>query len=180
MMKKKISIVMTLVLMFSIFQGSAFASSQKDMMSKDIVDITVSDGRFKTLALALKDAGLVEILKGQGPYTVFAPTDEAFAKLSSGTLDNLLKPADKQILRNILNYHVFQGKVLAEDVSKLAGKEITMASGDKAKIEVKDGSVYINGAKVIATDIVGKNGVIHIIDTVMIPQTNKVAPTQTD
>ena len=143
---------------------------QKDeQVSKDIVDIVTSDSRFKTLASALKAAGLVDTLKGKGPFTVFAPTDEAFSKLPSGTLDKLLKPENKNDLVKILTYHVTPGKVVAADVMKLNGKEVTMVNGGKAKIEVKNGSVYINGAKVIVTDIMAKNGVIHVIDAVIMP-----------
>lgn len=148
---------------------------QKDeQVTKDIVDIASSDGRFKTLTSALQAAGLVDTLKGKGPFTVFAPTDEAFSKLPSGTLDKLLKPENKNDLVKILTYHVTPGKVVAADVMKLNGKEVNMVSGGKAKIEVKNGSVYINGAKVIITDIMAKNGVIHVIDTVIMPAENKM------
>lgn len=141
---------------------------------KDIVDIAVSDGRFKTLVTALKAADLVDKLKGEGPFTVFAPTDEAFSKLPAGTLDKLLKPESKDALVNILTFHVAPEKLLATDIMKMNGKEVTMANGSRAKIEVKDGSVYINGAKVISTDIKAKNGVIHVIDAVMIPPEKKM------
>jgi len=179
-MNKKISRVITLVLMVSIIQGSLFANAQgmkpvekqNTMMSKDIVDIAAGDDRFKTLVVALKAAGLVDTLKGKGPFTVFAPTDDAFAKLSPGTIDELLKPENKNTLVNILTYHVLAGKVTAADAAKLDGKEVSMVNGDKAKIEVRDGSVYINGAKVIMTDIMAKNGIIHVIDTVMMPPTD--------
>ncbi|WP_242984726.1 fasciclin domain-containing protein [Clostridium taeniosporum] len=137
--------------------------------SKDIVDIAISDGRFKTLVTALKSAELVDALKGEGPFTVFAPTDDAFAKLPKEKLDELLKPENKKALVDILKYHVVPSKVSSKDVIKLDGKEITMANGKKAKIKVKDGSVYINDVKVTTTDIMGKNGVIHVIDAVLIP-----------
>ncbi len=150
-------------------QGMAASEQQKIMMTKDIVQIASEDGRFKTLTAALEAADLVDTLKGKGPFTVFAPTDEAFAKLPAGTLEELLKPENKDKLRNILTYHVIADRVKAEDAVKLAGQEVSMVSGDKAKIEVREGSVFIDGAKVIVTDIVGKNGIIHVIDAVMLP-----------
>ena len=186
-MNKKVSIVITLGLIVSIIQGPLCASDHtmrdiqarktEDMvmvstMSKDIVDIATGDDRFKTLVAGLKAAGLIDTLKGKGPFTVFAPTDDAFAKLAPGTLDELLKPENKDTLVNILTYHVLADKVLAADALKLDGKEVNMVNGDKAKIEVRDGSVYIDDAKVILTDIMAKNGVIHVIDTVMMPPTD--------
>lgn len=138
--------------------------------AKDIVEIASENNQFKTLVAALKAADLVDTLKGEGPFTVFAPTDEAFAKLAPGTLDELLKPENKGQLTNILTYHVLKDSVKAADVVGLNGKEVTMANGAKARIEIRDGVPYINGAKVIMTDIIGKNGVIHVIDTVMLPQ----------
>lgn len=119
---------------------------------------------------ALKAAGLVDTLKGDGPFTVFAPTDNAFANLPSGNLDNLLKPENKDNLNDILLYHIFNGKVTAEDAAKLNGQEIDMVNGKKAKISVKDGKVFINDAEVITADINAKNGIIHVIDTVLIPK----------
>ena len=100
---------------------------------------------------------------------MFAPTDDAFSKLPAGKIDELLRPENKNVLTDILTYHVFKGKATAADVAKLNGKEITMANGKNAKIEVKGDSVFIDGAKVIITDIMAKNGVIHVIDTVMMP-----------
>lgn len=137
--------------------------------NKDIVDVASSDNRFQTLVTALKAADLVDTLKGPGPFTVFAPTNEAFTKLPAGTLDNLLKPENKSVLADILKYHVTPGKLTAADVTKLANQKITMANGDQARIEVKDGKVYINGAQIIVTDIMAKNGVIHAIDAVILP-----------
>ena len=119
---------------------------------------------------ALKAAGLVDTLKGDGPFTVFAPTDNSFANLPSGNLDNLLKPENKDNLNDILLYHIFNGKVTAEDAAKLNGQEIDMVNGKKAKISVKDGKVFINDAEVITADINAKNGIIHVIDTVLIPK----------
>ncbi|MEJ5313807.1 fasciclin domain-containing protein [Anaerolinea thermophila] len=134
---------------------------------KDIVDTAAGDARFKTLVAAVQAAGLVETLKGEGPFTVFAPTDQAFAKLPAGTLDELLKPENKQKLTDILTYHVVSGKVYAKDVVNL--KEATTVLGKNVTIKVMDGKVYINDAQVIITDILCSNGVIHVIDTVILP-----------
>jgi transforming growth factor-beta-induced protein len=132
-----------------------------------IVDIAVADGRFTTLVAAVQAAGLVETLAGEGPFTVFAPTDEAFAKLPAGTLEELLKPENKQQLTDILLYHVVAGKVMAADVVNLS--EAETALGEKVAIKVEDGKVFINDAQVIITDIEASNGVIHVIDTVILP-----------
>uniref|UniRef100_A0A7C4PWC3 Fasciclin domain-containing protein n=1 Tax=Bellilinea caldifistulae TaxID=360411 RepID=A0A7C4PWC3_9CHLR len=137
------------------------------ILPKDIVDAAVFN-KFETLVAAVQAAELVETLKGEGPFTVFAPTDEAFAKLPAGTLENLLKPENKQTLTNILLYHVVPGRVLAEDVVKLT--EAETALGQKVTIKVEDGKVFINNAQVIVTDIKTTNGVIHVIDTVILPQ----------
>ena len=134
----------------------------------DIVDTAVAAGNFKTLVAAVQAAGLVDTLKGAGPFTVFAPTDEAFAKLPAGTVDDLLKPENKDKLVAILTYHVVPGKVMAAD---LAGKE-TMAKtvqGQEVTISGKDG-VTVDGAKVIKADIATSNGVIHVIDAVILPK----------
>ncbi len=138
---------------------------------KDIVDTAVGAGSFKTLVAAVKAADLVDTLKGEGPFTVMAPTDEAFAKLPEGTLDSLLKPENKEKLVAILKYHVIPGKVLAADVVKLDGQDVKTAEGESAKICVKDGGVMINNAKVVKTDIACTHGVIHVIDTVILPPT---------
>jgi uncharacterized surface protein with fasciclin (FAS1) repeats len=140
---------------------------------KDIVDTAAGAENFKTLVAAVKAAGLVDTLKGEGPFTVLAPTDEAFAKLPEGTLESLLKPENKDKLIAILKYHVIAGKSLAADVLKLDGKEVKTVEGHSAKIEVKDGAVTINGAKVVKTDIECSNGVIHVIDTVILPPSDK-------
>jgi transforming growth factor-beta-induced protein len=134
---------------------------------KTIVDIAVADGRFTTLVAAVQAAGLVETLSGEGPFTVFAPTDEAFAKLPSGTLDDLLKPENKQALTDILLYHVVAGKVMAADVSGLSMAETVL--GKNVTVKVDNGKVYINDAEVLITDIEASNGVIHVIDTVLLP-----------
>jgi uncharacterized surface protein with fasciclin (FAS1) repeats len=145
------------------FSSSAFAASKKD-----IVDTAVAAGDFKTLAAALQATGLVDTLKGSGPFTVFAPTDEAFAKLPAGTVENLLKPENKQKLISILSYHVVAGDVMAKDVVKL--HEAKTVNGQDVKIMVEGGKVSINNATVTKTDIQCTNGVIHVIDTVLLPQ----------
>ena len=134
---------------------------------KDIVDTAVSAGQFSTLAAALDAAGLIDPLKGDGPFTVFAPTDEAFAKLPAGTVESLLKPENKDQLIAILTYHVVPGKVAAADVVKL--DSATTVNGQDVAIHVADNGVQINNANVIKTDIGASNGVIHVIDTVILP-----------
>jgi len=135
--------------------------------TRDIVDTAVAAGSFKTLAKALVAADLVGTLKGVGPFTVFAPTDEAFAKLPAGTLDNLLKPENKAQLRRILTYHVVSGAVMAADVVKLTSAKTV--SGDMVAIKATGAGVTINSSKVVKTDIAASNGVIHVIDTVLMP-----------
>jgi uncharacterized surface protein with fasciclin (FAS1) repeats len=135
---------------------------------KDIVDTAVAAGSFATLAQALTAAGLVPTLKGAGPFTVFAPTDAAFAKLPAGTLADLLKPENKEKLKGILTYHVVAGTVLAKDVVNL--KTAKTVNGQELKITVKDGTVMVDNAKVTTTDIMCSNGVIHVIDAVMLPK----------
>jgi uncharacterized surface protein with fasciclin (FAS1) repeats len=135
---------------------------------KDIVDTAVAAGSFKTLVAAVGAAGLVDTLKGPGPFTVFAPTDEAFAKLPKATFDDLLKPENKAKLTAILTYHVVAGRVMAADVVKL--KSAKTVNGQKVKIVVKGDKVMVNGANVVKTDISASNGVIHVIDTVILPK----------
>ncbi|MBC7825028.1 MAG: fasciclin domain-containing protein [Candidatus Parcubacteria bacterium] len=130
----------------------------------DIVDTAVNAGSFTTLVAAVKAAGLVETLKGAGPFTVFAPTDEAFAKLPAGTVEGLLKDLPK--LKKILTYHVVSGKVMAADVVKL--KSAKTVEGSEVKIDASNG-VKVNDAKVITPDVAADNGVIHVIDTVLLP-----------
>ena len=133
----------------------------------DIVDMAAHTGTFKTLVTAVKAAGLVETLKADGPFTVFAPTDEAFAKLPEGTIASLLKPENKAELQAILTYHVVPGKVMAKDVVNL--KSATTVQGSKVKIKMDNGAVMIDGAKVVQADVSTTNGVIHVIDSVIIP-----------
>ena len=134
---------------------------------KDIVDTAVAAGSFTTLAAALQAAGLVETLKGKGPFTVFAPTDEAFAKLPAGTLESLLKPENKAQLQRILTYHVVPGRVMAADVVKL--RSAKAVSGDQMTIAAHNG-VTVDNARVVTTDIAASNGVIHVIDSVILPK----------
>src|SRR5579863_6314573 len=138
------------------------------MEKKDIVDTAVAAGDFKTLAAALQAAGLVDTLKGPGPFTVFAPTDEAFAKLPPGTVDNLLKPENHDKLVAILTYHVVPGKVMAKDIVKL--HEAKTVNGKDVMIKTDGGKVTVDNADVTKTDIVCSNGVIHVIDSVILPQ----------
>ncbi|HYW45381.1 MAG TPA: fasciclin domain-containing protein [Bryobacteraceae bacterium] len=142
----------------------AFAASP----AQDIVDTAVSAGSFNTLVAAVKAAGLVDTLKGPGPFTVFAPTDEAFAKLPAGTVEDLLKPENKAKLAAILTYHVVPGKVMAKDVVTLNSAKTV--NGEALTVKTEMGSVMVNNAKVVKTDILCTNGVIHVIDTVVLPQ----------
>ena len=145
--------------------GIAFAGSSAE---QDIVDTAIAAGQFETLVAAVQAAGLVDVLKGDGPFTVFAPTDEAFAKLPAGTVEALLQ--DKEKLAAILTYHVVAGKVMAADVVKLSSA--TTVNGQDVTIKVDGGMVMVNGAHVVATDIETTNGVIHVIDTVLLPSGN--------
>ncbi len=140
---------------------------------KDIVDTAVGAGSFKTLVAAVKAAGLVDTLKGDGPFTVFAPTDEAFGKLSKCTLDSLLKPENKHKLAAILTYHVVPGKVKAKKAAKLDSAKTV--NGAEITIKPSGKSLMINNAKVVKADIKTSNGIIHVIDTVLIPEAKKVA-----
>lgn len=133
----------------------------------DIVDTAVAAGQFNTLAAALDAADLIATLKGDGPFTVFAPTDEAFAALPAGTVESLLKPENRDQLVAILTYHVVSGKVMAKDVVNLS--EATTVNGSDISIMVVDGKVRINDATVIAADVAASNGVIHVVDTVILP-----------
>jgi uncharacterized surface protein with fasciclin (FAS1) repeats len=141
----------------------------------DIVDTAVSAGSFKTLVAAVKAAGLVDTMKGKGPFTVFAPTDEAFAKLPAGTVEELLKPENRKKLQSILTYHVVAGQVEAADVVKLSSAKTVQ--GQLIDINVKDGKVKVDGANVVKTDIHTANGVIHVIDSVILPVEKDIVDT---
>ena len=173
-MKKQKIIVTSILLVLSFIvmpMSSVFADPNPSSSdSTDIVYTAVNHKELKTFVSALQAAGLVDTLEVDGSFTVFAPTDNAFASLPTGTLKNLLKPENKENLNDILLYHVFNGKVTAQDAAKLNGQEIDMTNGEKAKISVKDGKVFINDAEVVIADINAKNGIIHIIDTVLIPK----------
>ncbi|MFO1060085.1 MAG: fasciclin domain-containing protein [Dongiaceae bacterium] len=135
----------------------------------DIVDTAVGAGQFNTLVAAVKAAGLVDTLKGPGPFTVFAPTDAAFAKLPAGTVEMLLKPENKEKLVAILTYHVVPGAVMAKDVTgKL--REVKSVEGDVLVIDGTGGSVKVDNATVVGADVMASNGVIHVIDTVVMPK----------
>ena len=155
------------VMLLALVAGSGPAAANPAASQKDIVDTAVAAGSFKTLAAALQAAGLVDTLKGAGPFTVFAPTDAAFAKLPPGTLDSLLKPENKAKLTAILMYHVVPGRVLAAQVTEMSSAPT--ANGQALEISAKDGVVMVEGARVTRADILCSNGVIHVIDTVLLP-----------
>lgn len=144
-------------------------AEEKAAAPKNIVETAVAAGSFKTLAAALTAAGLVDTLKGEGPFTVFAPTDEAFAKLPKGTVESLLLPENKAKLVDILTYHVLAGDVRSEAAVKLT--KATALNKKAIKLEVKDGALHLNASKVTSADIVCSNGVIHVIDAVLMPPT---------
>jgi uncharacterized surface protein with fasciclin (FAS1) repeats len=165
----KIANITLIALTLTFFALTLFATDHKNTDSKekkDIVSIALEAGSFKTLATALTEANLVETLKGEGPFTVFAPTDEAFAKLPEGTLEGLL--TDKDALKNILLYHVVSGNVTSGEVSKF--NSISTLAKSNVNISAKDGKVFINDSQVTTADVKASNGVIHIIDTVLIPE----------
>jgi len=147
--------------------AGGLALSSTAAMAKDIVDTAVSNGQFQTLVAAVQAAGLGDVLKGDGPFTVFAPTDDAFAKLPDGTVENLLKPENKDQLVAVLTYHVVPGKVMSTDV---AGKKLSAATAQGSEVDIDaTNGVMVDGAKVIAADVEASNGVIHVIDTVILP-----------
>jgi uncharacterized surface protein with fasciclin (FAS1) repeats len=146
----------------------AVSASAAKADTKDIVDVAAGAGKFNTLVAAAKAAGLVDTLKGAGPYTVFAPSDEAFAKLPKGTVEDLLKPENKEKLRSILTYHVIPGKVMAADIKGKKTSVKTVQGSDLA-VDATDG-VKVNDANVVTADVAASNGVIHIIDSVVMPK----------
>jgi uncharacterized surface protein with fasciclin (FAS1) repeats len=162
-MKTKTLLIAVLLVFLS--STALIASSHTKM---DIVDTAVKAGSFNTLVAAVQAAGLAETLKGEGPFTVFAPTDDAFAKLPAGTLDDLLKPENKDKLAAILTYHVVSGKVMAKDVMTM--KEAKTVNGQSVMVSMEADTVMIDNAKVVNADIECSNGVIHVIDTVILPK----------
>jgi len=163
----KINHLIPAIALFASAVCSINANAASASSNDDIVAVASEAGSFTTLVAAIKAAGLVETLQGTGPFTVFAPTDEAFAKLPKGTLEDLLKPENKAKLAGILTYHVVPGKVMAADVKTMMAKTV---NGEELDIKVKDGAVTVNKAKVSKTDVPASNGVIHVIDTVLMPK----------
>lgn len=166
-MKNKIKRFLPAIALLVTAICSSCAQTTSTPANKDIVAVASGAGNFTTLVTAIKAAGLVETLQGPGPFTVFAPTDAAFAKLPPGTLDDLLKPANKAKLAGILTFHVVPGKVMAADVKTMMAKT---ANGQELDIKATDGAVTVNNAKVTKTDIAASNGVIHVIDSVLMPK----------
>ncbi len=161
-----------ILMMVSVSWSQCGTMSKSDVdkslkQGSDVLEIAVNDGRFTTLAAAIQAAGLVETLKQDGPFTIFAPTDDAFAKLPEGTVESLLLPENRDKLAGILTYHVVSGKVLAEDVVKL--DEARTIQGSHVTINTEGEHVMVNSSKVILTDVIGTNGVIHVIDEVLLP-----------
>jgi len=165
MLKKFIT---TLSIVIASFTFTSVAQAAHHGMHKDIVDVASENGSFTTLVAAVKAAGLVDTLKGKGPFTVFAPTDEAFAKLPEGTVEMLLKPENKDKLVAVLTYHVVPGKVTATDVMKIDSAKTVQ--GQPVMVKVVDGKVMINDAQVVTADVEASNGVIHAVDTVLMPK----------
>jgi uncharacterized surface protein with fasciclin (FAS1) repeats len=164
-MKSLASLRITAAIAATVFASSIHAGST--VRDKDLVSVAIEAGSFKTLVAAVQAAGLVETLQGAGPFTVFAPTDEAFAKLPPGAVENLLEPRNKDRLTALLTYHVVPGKVMAADVTTMMAKTV---NGQSLSIAVANGSVTVDGARVITTDIAAGNGVIHVIDSVIMPR----------
>lgn len=163
----KITTILTTITAAGTLIAAPIALAGSCSSGKTVVEVAAANDSFTTLVAAVKAADLAETLGGKGPFTIFAPTNEAFAKLPEGTVESLLKPENKEKLQEILTLHAVGGKVMAADVK--AGKVETV-NGESVDVAVADGKVTINGANVIKTDIVGSNGVIHVIDTVMLPK----------
>jgi len=160
------------IVSYALATWMSVASMSAFGFEKNIVDTAVEAGKFKTLAAALGAAGLVDAVKGPGPFTVFAPSDEAFAKLPKGTVETLLKPENKEKLKAILTYHVVPGKVMAKDVLGVKGAK--SHNGQRIDVKVDGGKVMVDGAQVVATDIACTNGVIHVIDSVILPSEDNI------
>ena len=171
-MKSSRIMAIALAGLFGVATSAAAQTYASDTMKseKDIVETAVAAGTFETLVAAVGAAGLVEVLQSDGPFTVFAPTDEAFAALPEGTVETLLKPENKDKLVAILTYHVVPGRVMASDVVKL--DSATTVEGQSLRIKVKDGMVWVDNAMVVKADVKTSNGVIHVIDKVLIPAEN--------
>lgn len=165
-MLKKLLTTISIVVASVAFIPASYANHHGE--KKDIVDVAVENGSFNTLVAAVKAAGLVETLKGEGPFTVFAPTDAAFEKLPEGTVAMLLKPENKDKLVAVLTYHVVAGKVMASDVVKVSSA--TTVQGQDVMVKVNGDKVMINDAHVVMADVKASNGVIHVIDTVILPK----------
>jgi len=161
------SLVITFLLIVTVALPLGCNVKKHSAPKMDIVETAVAAGDFNTLVTAVKAADLVTTLKSKGPFTVFAPTDAAFAKLPEGTLEDLLKPENKQKLASILTYHVVAGKVMASDVVNIS--EAKTVNGQSLNIKVQDGTVMVDNARVVKTDIECSNGVIHVIDAVVLP-----------
>jgi uncharacterized surface protein with fasciclin (FAS1) repeats len=165
-----VALAATVTLTPALFAGECSASKDASAATctagKDLISVASGADNFKTLVAAVKAAGLVETLQGKGPFTVFAPTDAAFAKLPAGTVEDLLKPENRDKLVAILKYHVISGKVLAADVKTMEAKTV---QGQSVKLVVSDAGVTVNSAKVVKTDLLAENGVIHVIDSVILP-----------
>jgi uncharacterized surface protein with fasciclin (FAS1) repeats len=158
--------ILTLTAIVATSSVLGIAQAEPKEKANDIVAVASGNGSFNTLVAAVKAAGLVETLQGPGPFTVFAPTDEAFAKLPKGTVEDLLKPENKAKLVSILTYHVVAGKVMAADVKTMKAKTV---NGQSLDVKVTDGVVTVDNAKVVKTDVAASNGVIHVIDSVVLP-----------
>ncbi|EAQ99248.1 fasciclin domain-containing protein [Congregibacter litoralis] len=157
----------TVLMLATMFSHAAHHEGGHDDMPGTIVEIAAGNGDFSTLVAAVKAAGLVDVLSGEGPFTVFAPTNDAFAKLPEGTVETLLKPENKDQLVAVLTYHVVSGKVMAADVVTL--DSATTVQGESVSISASDAVVMVDGATVVMTDVEASNGVIHVIDTVILP-----------
>jgi uncharacterized surface protein with fasciclin (FAS1) repeats len=162
-----LAVVASVVVAGSVHAGGPCGAPKSAVAANDIVAVAAGAGSFNTLVAAVKAADLVETLQSAGPFTVFAPTDEAFAKLPEGTVEDLLKPENKEKLAAILTYHVVPGKVMAADVRTMKAKT---ANGQELSITVADGKVMVDNANVVKTDVEASNGVIHVIDAVVLPQ----------
>ncbi len=161
-------IIVSVILLIAPALVMAGSYGYKSKKAMDIVDTAVSAGSFNTLAAALKAADLVDVLKGEGPFTVFAPTDQAFEKLPEGTVASLLKPENKEKLQSILTYHVVPGRYMASDVTKMNSAKTV--NGKSFTIKSRYGDAMIDNAKIIKTDIKASNGIIHVIDSVILPK----------